>query len=117
MDRTAAMNFADRPFVVVWEMTQACDLACKHCRASAQPLRDANELSTAEACRLIDEVAQLQAGVLVLSGGDPMKREDVFDLVHYGCSAGVRMAMTPSVPGRAFAVRGESGWVLCKNSR
>src|SRR5690606_34769247 len=81
----------------VWEMTQACDLACKHCRACAQPLRNSDELSRAEARDLIDQIAAMRAGVLVLSGGDPMKREDVFDLVRYGHQIGVRMAMTPSV--------------------
>lgn len=90
-------NFDERPFVVVWEMTQACDLACKHCRASAQPMRHSDELSTEEARDLIDQVGALRAGVLVLSGGDPMKREDVYDLVRYGHERGVRMAMTPSV--------------------
>lgn len=90
-------NFDERPVVVIWEMTQACDLACQHCRASAQPMRHADELDTAEAKGLIDQIARMEAGVLVLSGGDPMKREDVFDLVRYGHERGVRMAMTPSV--------------------
>ncbi|GMV98540.1 MAG: hypothetical protein AMXMBFR83_28900 [Phycisphaerae bacterium] len=92
-----AFDFSQRPLVVVWEMTQACDLVCKHCRASAQPLPHPDELSTAEGRTLIDQVAQMGAGVLVLSGGDPMKRPDVFDLVRYGSDRGVRMAMTPSV--------------------
>ncbi|NLU20606.1 MAG: TIGR04053 family radical SAM/SPASM domain-containing protein [Phycisphaerae bacterium] len=95
--RQDGFDFNERPFVVVWEMTQACDLACKHCRASAQPLRHADELDTREAERLIDQIADMEAGVLVLSGGDPMKREDVFHLVRYGHERGVRMAMTPSV--------------------
>lgn len=90
-------DFNERPFVVVWEMTQACDLACKHCRACAQPLRDLQELTHAEARNLIDQIAAMNAGVLVLSGGDPMKRADVYDLVRYGHKIGVRMAMTPSV--------------------
>ncbi len=90
-------DFADRPLVVVWEMTQACDLACLHCRAEAQPARHHNELTTFEARRLLDQAAKLDPGVLVLSGGDPMKRVDVFELVHYGTMNGLRMAMTPSV--------------------
>lgn len=91
------VDFQQRPLVVVWEMTQACDLACLHCRAEAQPNRHSNELTTAEARNLLDQVAELDPGVLVLSGGDPMKREDVYDLIRYGCSRGIRMAMTPSV--------------------
>ena len=66
-------NFDERPFIVIWETTQACDLACVHCRACAQPLRSALELSTEQAKSLIDEVAALRAPVFVLTGGDPLK--------------------------------------------
>lgn len=90
-------DFRERPLVVVWEMTQACDLACLHCRAEAQPQRHREELTTHEARGLLDQVAELDPGVLVLSGGDPMKRDDVCELIRYGCSRGIRMAMTPSV--------------------
>jgi AdoMet-dependent heme synthase len=97
MNRSLKLNFDVKPFVVVWEMTQACDLACLHCRAEAQPQRHSGELSTDEARELIDQMVQLKPGVFILSGGDPMKRSDVYDLVQYGSSRGVRMAMTPSV--------------------
>jgi len=83
--------------VVIWEMTQACDLACIHCRAEAQPDRHPDEFSTEEAKALFRQIADLRPGVLVLSGGDPMKRNDVFKLIRYGCELGIRMAMTPSV--------------------
>ena len=89
-------DFNERPFIVIWEMTQACDLACVHCRASALPRRNPLELSTDEARRLIDEVAALQVPVFVLTGGDPLKRPDVFDLVEYASSHGVRISLTPS---------------------
>ncbi len=89
-------DFGERPFIVIWEMTQACDLACVHCRASAQPLRSPFELSTAEARRLIDEIARMQVPVFVLSGGDPLKRPDIFDLVEYATRQGVRTSLTPS---------------------
>ncbi len=90
------LDFDERPFIVIWETTQACDLACVHCRACAQPVRSALELSTAEAKRLIDEVAALKAPVFVLTGGDPLKRPDVFELVEYASSHGVRISLTPS---------------------
>ena len=90
------LDFDERPFIVIWETTQACDLACVHCRACAQPVRSALELSTAEAKRLIDEVAALRAPVFVLTGGDPLKRPDVFELVEYASSQGVRISLTPS---------------------
>ncbi len=91
------LDFNDRPLVVVWEMTQACDLVCLHCRAQAQPCRNPDELSTGEARTLLAQVRDLNPGVLVLSGGDPMKRPDVYELVNDGRRQGIRMAMTPSV--------------------
>jgi radical SAM protein len=90
------LDFDERPFNVIWETTQACDLACVHCRACARPVRSALELSTAEAKRLIDEVAALRAPVFVLTGGDPLKRPDTFELVEYASSHGVRISLTPS---------------------
>jgi radical SAM protein len=90
------IDFDERPFLVIWETTQACDLACVHCRACAQPVRNPLELSTDEAKRLIDEVAALEAPVFVLTGGDPLKRPDVFDLVEYATSKKVRISLTPS---------------------
>lgn len=89
-------DFSERPFIVIWETTQACDLACVHCRACAQPLRSALELNTNEAKRLIDEVNALRAPVFVLTGGDPLKRPDIFELVQYASSQGVRISLTPS---------------------
>jgi len=90
------MNFNETPFIVIWEATQACDLACLHCRASAQPQRSHLELSTEEGKDLIDQVAQMAAPLFVLTGGDPLKRPDIYDLVKYGTHRGVRMSMTPS---------------------
>jgi len=90
------LDFDERPFIVIWETTQACDLACVHCRACAQPLRSALELNTEEAKRLIDEVKALRAPVFVLTGGDPLKRPDIFELVEYASTNGVRISLTPS---------------------
>ena len=90
------IDFDQRPFLVIWETTQACDLACVHCRACAQPSRNSLELTTVEARQLIDEVAALEAPVFVLTGGDPLKRPDEFDLVEYATSKKVRISLTPS---------------------
>ena len=90
------LDFDQTPFIVIWETTQACDLSCVHCRACAQPVRNALELSTDEAKRLIDEVAALEAPVFVLTGGDPLKRPDIFELVQYASDHGVRISLTPS---------------------
>ena len=89
-------NFDERPFVAIWETTQACDLACVHCRACAQPLRHPLELSTEEAKRLIDEIAAMEVPVFVLTGGDPLKRPDIFELVQYATDHNVRISLTPS---------------------
>jgi radical SAM protein len=90
------INFDERPFLVIWETTQACDLACVHCRACAQPRRNPLELNTEEAKGLIDEVAALEAPLFVLTGGDPMKRRDVYELVEYASAKKVRISLTPS---------------------
>lgn len=90
------LDFDERPFIVIWETTQACDLACVHCRACAQPLRSSFELGSDEAKRLIDEVKTLKAPVFVLTGGDPLKRPDIFELVEYASTHGVRISLTPS---------------------
>ncbi|HVP54593.1 MAG TPA: TIGR04053 family radical SAM/SPASM domain-containing protein [Candidatus Eisenbacteria bacterium] len=89
-------NFDERPFIAIWETTQACDLACVHCRACAQPLRNSQELTTHEAKRLIDEIAAMEVPVFVLTGGDPLKRPDVFELVRYATEHNVRISLTPS---------------------
>ena len=92
-----AIDTAERPFVLIWEVTQACELACDHCRANARPGRHPEELTTAEGKRLLDAAASFGDGQLVvLSGGDPMKRSDLIELVRYGTERGLRMTLTPS---------------------
>lgn len=93
----ASVDFDRAPFIVIWETTQACDLACLHCRASARPMRDRGELTTAEAMHLMDTVrAEFGHPLFVLTGGDPLKRGDTVSLVEYGRRIGLRVAMTPS---------------------
>ena len=88
---------SERPLVLIWEVTQACGLACDHCRADAEPGRHPDELSTAEGRALLDEAREFGRGQLVvLSGGDPLKRPDLVDLVGYGTDIGLRMSLTPS---------------------
>jgi AdoMet-dependent heme synthase len=84
------------PLVVIWETTRACDLACYHCRACAQPQRNPLELSTKEAKKLIDEIAELNPPIFIFTGGDPLKRPDIFELVHYAAMKHMHPAMTPS---------------------
>jgi radical SAM protein len=90
------IDFSERPFIAIWEVTQACDLACVHCRASAQPDRNPMELSTEEGKHLIDRIAALKVPVFVLTGGDPIKRPDLFELIGHARAVGVRVSLTPS---------------------
>lgn len=94
---TPALDFTLSPMVAIWEVTRACDLACVHCRASALSRRDPRELSTGDALRLIKQFRDLNPGVLVLTGGDPLKRPDLFPLIEAAVDEGLTVAITPSV--------------------
>ncbi len=90
-------DFATSPFVAFYEVTRACDLVCKHCRACAQPISHPHELTNSQSRTLIDEFASFpKPPTLVFTGGDPMKRPDIFDLVWHATSQGLTTAMTPS---------------------
>ncbi len=91
-------SFKDAPFIVIWETTRACALKCVHCRAEAIPRRDPNELTTEEGKRLVDRVRAFSSPppILVLTGGDPLRRPDLTDLVAHGKRVGVPVSVTPS---------------------
>jgi AdoMet-dependent heme synthase len=93
----SAIDLSQKPLVAIWETTQACDLACVHCRACAQPRRSPQELTTEEARKFINDVADLSPPIFILTGGDPLKRHDIYHLVEHAASLGLRPAMTPSV--------------------
>jgi radical SAM protein len=90
------MNFDQAPMLVIWEVTQACDLACVHCRASAQSERSGAELSTEQGYRLLDEIRSFGEPLMVFTGGDPLKRPDLYDLIRYSVKIGLRTNVTPS---------------------
>jgi radical SAM protein len=94
--RPPSVDFAKAPFLVIWETTQACDLACLHCRASAQPNRHAGELSTDEGRDLLADTAAMGTPVFILSGGDPVKRPDLYDLIRHGKEIGLRIGTIPA---------------------
>jgi len=94
--KSEKINFDERPYIAIWEVTQACDLACMHCRACAQPKRHPLELTTEEGKRLIDQIAEMCVPVFVLTGGDPIKRPDLFELIEYAAGSDVRVSLTPS---------------------
>lgn len=93
-----ATHVHERPLRVYWEITRACDLACRHCRAEAVPEADPGELTTAEGIGLLERLASIGAPAphVVLTGGDPLKRSDLFDLIEAGRRLGLHMAVAPS---------------------
>jgi radical SAM protein len=125
MKKDVQLDFSLSPFIVIWEVTQACDLACLHCRAKARPWRDPRELTTEEGYLLIDEIKKFggiwgtpdefvggqacpersrregglrnRSPLLVFTGGDPVKREDIYDLISYSVGKGLRTTVAPSV--------------------
>jgi radical SAM protein len=98
-------DFDRSPFLVIWEVTRACALACVHCRADAIPRRDPRELTTEDGRALIDQVRSFgdPPPLLVLTGGDPMWRKDLAELVGHATGVGLTVALTPS--GTAMATR------------
>jgi len=93
----ADRDFDTSPLVVFYETTQACDLVCTHCRACAQTRRNPGELSPEQARALLDDLCRFpQPPLVVLTGGDPMKRPDLEALVAHGVGRGLSMALTPS---------------------
>lgn len=92
MDQEAKLT-APQLRMVAWEVTRGCNLACVHCRASAERGPYPGELTTQECLRVMDEVASISKPVIILTGGEPLLREDIFDLARYGSSKGFRMVM------------------------
>jgi radical SAM protein len=91
-------DFSDAPVVVFWETTRACALKCVHCRATAQPRRHPLELKDAEGFSLLDDLASFKSPpIVILTGGDPFMRRDIFELLAYGMELGLRMSLSPSV--------------------
>ncbi len=90
------VDFNTNPFVVIWEMTRACDLACVHCRAAAQSRRSQFELTTEQGYALLDQIALLKPRVFVITGGDPLKRDDIYDMITYARKVGLEPSVTPS---------------------
>ncbi len=92
-----ALTFAEAPARVYWELTRACDLACRHCRAKAEPCRSPDELGTNECKTVLRALADTPARPhVVFTGGDPLKRPDLFDLVRYGAERRLGIAVAPS---------------------
>lgn len=91
--------FDQKPWLVYWEITRACDLACRHCRAEAVRRRHPQELSAHEGMALLDAVRRFgdPPPHVVITGGDPLRRPDLFELIAHGRSIGLDVALAPSV--------------------
>lgn len=77
------LDFNNNPFIVIWELTRACQLKCLHCRAEAQYHRHPLELTFEEGKKLIDDIYEMENPMLVFTGGDPLMRPDVYDIAEY----------------------------------
>jgi radical SAM protein len=95
-ERMVHADFNKAPFTIAWEVTRACAFACVHCRADAQHARDPRELDTEEAKKLIDRLADFGSPILIFTGGDPMMRRDLFELIAYATQKGLRCSLTPT---------------------
>ena len=79
--------------MVAWEITQSCNLFCAHCRSSSTSGNYENELSTKECHDLIDEILKVGKPVLILTGGEPLMRQDLFQIAGYAVKKGLRVVM------------------------
>lgn len=79
--------------LVAWELTRRCNLACAHCRASAQDVDYSGELSTGECYALIDKIVEVGKSILILTGGEPLCRPDVYDIGRYAAERGLRVVL------------------------
>lgn len=93
-------DFDDRPFLVFWEITRSCALACSHCRAEAQPRRHPQELDSAQSLRLIRQFGEWKPPMLILTGGDPLMRRDALDLVRAATAECLHVGLSPSATHR-----------------
>jgi radical SAM protein with 4Fe4S-binding SPASM domain len=93
-------DFAIAPLTIAWEITRACPLRCLHCRADAQRRRDPDELTTSEGLDLITQAAEMGTRVFVITGGDPLARPDVFELLAGISASGMHAGFAPSVTPR-----------------
>jgi len=94
----AARDFSHTPLNIYWEMTQACGLACRHCRAQAMSAPDPRELNHEESRDLLRQIAEFgsPAPHLILTGGDPLRRRDLYELIDEARAFGLTVSITPS---------------------
>ena len=89
----APQNSTSKPRLIFWELTKGCNLRCIHCRATATELSSPLDLPTAKAKNIIEQIAAYASPILVLSGGEPLYRRDVFELARFATDRGIRVAL------------------------
>jgi AdoMet-dependent heme synthase len=94
------VDFERAPLLLIWEVTRSCELSCKHCRAEAINQRDPRELSLEEGKHLVDDVAAMGTPLMIFTGGDPLQRDDLEDLIAHAKSKGLRVGTIPATTGR-----------------
>ena len=94
-----------QPIVIAWETTRACPYRCAHCRADARPLPQPGQLDAAEALELVDSLEPFAGSILVLTGGDPLLRPDLEEIVRRARRRGLRVALTPAATPRVTEER------------
>lgn len=94
------VDYQKAPLLLIWEVSRACALACQHCRASAIDWRDPAELTLDEGRRLIDDVAAMGTPLIVFTGGDPLQRDDLEDLVRHARSRHLTVGTIPAATPR-----------------
>ena len=93
MTHGGAMPKKNELRLVFWELTARCNLKCVHCRAEAQMERQEDELSTEKCFSVIDDLCKFSSPILILTGGEPLYREDIFDIAEYATKKGLRVAL------------------------
>lgn len=98
MTDPSKIDFSRNPMLVYWEMTQACGLACKHCRAEAVPMADPFELTTEESKKFLNQLLEFGDPLphVILTGGDPLRRKDIFPIIDYARGLGLDVSITPA---------------------
>ncbi|MFN7935399.1 MAG: TIGR04053 family radical SAM/SPASM domain-containing protein [Bryobacteraceae bacterium] len=96
--RHGARDYNQTPLNIYWEMTQACALACRHCRAEAMPEPHPNELTTEEGLRFVDQIPGFGEPMphLILTGGDPLARKDLYEVIDHARGLGIGVSITPA---------------------
>lgn len=96
INKPTVSNRVDNLKMVAWEVTRSCNLACVHCRASSKKGPYPGELTTQECFKVIDDIVSFANPVIIFTGGEPLLRNDIFEIIEYGRSKGLVMVMAPN---------------------